>query len=643
MDCRYYSLEGEAEGRSMERTDTNFESIWETHQLGARTMTMQATQTLVPSDSVLESDYATIPDLPRILSASDSGSQLKVVGEIGRGGMGVIRLGRQIALRREVAIKQVREDRRSKRAANSLTTEGLLVGALEHPNIVPVYLLGEDDDGFPTLVMKRIDGVSWGDVIHGKSEGVGPAEGEDPLEWHLEVLMQVSNAVHFAHSRGIVHRDLKPENVMVGAFGEVYLLDWGIAVTTSASNDSPFPKAADVKDVAGTPAYMSPEMVTGNGAAIGPRTDVYLLGAILHEIVTGSGRHQGDSMFAVMHSAYESAPLEYPGIEAELGRICNRATAKDPADRFESADEFRRAVATFLRHRESIKFAARAAERARALDELLAEGGDSEAIYATFQKALFTFDAALEAWSGNDAASEGRAALLDVMFEHEVEAEDARGARRILALMQSSSSVQADEVARLESLSADRTKAAAELERLKFDRDVRIMGKWRATIHLDIGLFWFGAIFFYLWKGADASHWWTVAASLCAAVSAGSVLWWKRELFLPNEVGRQLVASYGLSLAMLVLVHSLVALSGAPVHLAFIFDAVAFSSIAAVVAVTLDRAMVFAALGLVAVSVVAAAFAEHAVFIVAGGVGIVQVIVAGVDFWVNGRAAVAEE
>ena len=144
-----------------------------------------------------------------------------------------------------------------------------MTGDLEHPNIVPIYDLGEDDKGVLFYAMKRVKGRPWDKVV-----------GEKSFDENLEIWMKVADAVAFAHSRGVVHRDLKPENVMLGDFGEVLLMDWGLAIVL----DSPAAKKAGM---AGTPAYMPPEMAMGPVTRVGTPADIYLMGAILYEILTG--------------------------------------------------------------------------------------------------------------------------------------------------------------------------------------------------------------------------------------------------------------------------------------------------------------------------------------------------------------------
>ncbi|MCA9573515.1 MAG: serine/threonine protein kinase, partial [Myxococcales bacterium] len=195
-----------------------------------------------------------------------------------------------------------------------LLREARVTGALEHPNIVPVHALLTSEEGAPLMVMKRVEGVAWGDRLRATDGGL------EDLEQNLRILLQVCHAVHFAHTRGVLHRDLKPHNVMLGEFGEVYVVDWGTAV--ALRDDVPIeglPKARNVSGVVGTLQYMAPEMVGGSGAELDERSDVYLLGAMLHEVLTGDPPHLGDKVEQLLVRAWQSRPYTYePQVPAEL-------------------------------------------------------------------------------------------------------------------------------------------------------------------------------------------------------------------------------------------------------------------------------------------------------------------------------------
>jgi serine/threonine-protein kinase len=255
----------------------------------------------------------------------DAGAEF-VQGELlGRGGMATVWSASQRALGREVAIKRA-SDAADGVAERLLLREAAIAGQLEHPNIVPIHQLLVDARG-PAVVMKRISGKSWDALI------------EDPgvtLDQHLVVFLQTLNAVGFAHSRGVIHRDIKPQNVMIGSYGEVYLLDWGVA---KRKQDAPS------DEIVGTPCYMAPEMAEG---LADERTDIFLLGATLHEVLVGTPRHAGEGALDVLYAAMYVEPFAYPhSVPAELAELCNRACARAPEARLQDVEALRRAVSLY--------------------------------------------------------------------------------------------------------------------------------------------------------------------------------------------------------------------------------------------------------------------------------------------------------
>ncbi|MCB9676054.1 MAG: protein kinase [Alphaproteobacteria bacterium] len=245
--------------------------------------------------------------MAELLAHPDGRDELAFGTTIGTGGMGVVRTAEQVRLHRTVAVKSLRTDIDDPEATRKLLAEAWMTGALEHPNIVPVYDIAVDDAHRPHIVMKRITGIEWESVMDD-----GPAIAErfgthDLLAWNLGILMAVCNALHYAHDRGIVHRDVKPQNVMVGEFGEVYLVDWGIAVPLK--DDGRIPAVGGGR-IAGTPRYMAPEMVRAEPVTVA--TDIYLLGGVLHRILTGVPPHRGWSIREILDGIASSCPPSGP-------------------------------------------------------------------------------------------------------------------------------------------------------------------------------------------------------------------------------------------------------------------------------------------------------------------------------------------
>lgn len=343
--------------------------------------------------------------------------QYKIIETLGEGGMGVVYRAEQQSLGREVALKTLRQgDAQSKQGALFLS-EARVTGRLDHPNIVPVHDLGRGQNDQYLLAMKLISGHSWADVLDPEAKTQGTNK-DFALNDHLEILLNVCNAVEYAHDKGIVHCDLKPENVMIGHYGEVLVLDWGIAVDVrppDQRSDAAAPGFESVTSPRGTPTYMSPELAEGRGADISERTDVYLLGAILHEILTGRAPHRGRNlMVTIVKATVSQAPVFDDSVPAELAKICTRALAAKPAQRYESVKEFRQAVKAYLQHRESIQVAHTAEQALENARELWSgpEGradriDDSRQIYNHLAASVYGFKQALKMWDQNQAASDG--------------------------------------------------------------------------------------------------------------------------------------------------------------------------------------------------------------------------------------------
>ena len=447
-------------------------------------------------------------DLPRIEPDSEQ-SEFEVEETLGEGGMGLVRLARQTSLYRNVALKTVRPEQMGPRATHDLLEESWVTGMLEHPNIVPVHALGVDEHDAPMLVMKRVEGVSWQEALFEPDKLPDAFRGgRDRLEDHLDILVQVCNAIEFAHSKGIVHCDLKPENVMLGAYGEVYVVDWGIAVAMEDDGTGRLSLAGDVDALVGTPAYIAPELAAGQGERIGPWTDVYLLGAILHELVTGEIRHQGESIEAILLKAYRSAPVDYgSSVPEELGRICNRATHAEPSERFESVEDFRHAIVDFSQHRDSLRLSGRAQSRLDRLEELISrllnnpdrpapEKLDDDTvteINRLYNECSFGFEQALEVWEGNDEARRGAKRAVEVMVEFELYRRDDKATAVLLDKLPE---VPQRLQARLDGLRRELAREAEEIERnrqISHAVDIELASRQRSLVFVLFG-FIFGGI-----------------------------------------------------------------------------------------------------------------------------------------------------
>lgn len=483
--------------------------------------------------------------LPSLELGATTNPEFELGDTIGEGGMGVVRSANQLALHREVAVKTLRRERASDAARQGLLHEALVTGGLEHPNVVPVYTLGQTADGAPVIVMKRIEGVPWSACIDDPT--LAPDfDADDPLGWHLAIFGELCQAVHFAHSRGIIHRDIKPENVMIGAFGEVYLVDWGIAVTIDDDKASFLVHARSADGVSGTPAYMAPEMTTGVGADIGVHTDVYLLGATLVHVLTGAPPHRGSSLFEIMFHAYEAAPPSLDAAE-ELVAIVHRAMARDAADRFESVEALRRALLDFDRHRASIALAAEAGERLRELRRLVVahDADDDGSVRGLAGECRFGFEQALRVWPQNDDARAARDEVIRELTIWEIDSGNARAAEANLAML---AAPDAELCGRLDELRDELARKAADIEKLRAherEYDLSAGAGFRAAAAVAAVALW---TFIPLAAGFSVHHGWTVITPTSMVVHGVTVLLFivgivgllRREL-LQNQANRRIV------------------------------------------------------------------------------------------------------
>ena len=288
----------------------------------------------------------------------------RAIREIARGGMGRILRVRDASLGRDVAMKTSLEGRPGSRAR--LVEEAHVTGQLDHPGVVPVHDLGEDARGHSFFTMRLVEGRDLREIIgmvHRREDGWSVTRA-------LEVLLKVCDTLAFAHSRGVVHRDLKPSNIRVGSYGEVYVLDWGLAKSSQRAEASGGERADDLLDrrapvltldgdVIGTPCTMSPEQAEGRVYEVGPRSDVYSAGAMLYEILSGRMpflvEGETPTSATVLERVRRGAltPLKElcPKAPPELVSICEKAMARDPAARYPDMREMASDLRAFLEQR----------------------------------------------------------------------------------------------------------------------------------------------------------------------------------------------------------------------------------------------------------------------------------------------------
>ena len=306
------------------------------------------------------------------LQASEKGTagdqDLFIEYQVGSGGLGVVDAAMQSCLGRRVAVKRVRPDRAGTLAETQLRSEAELMGRLEHPAIPPVYLLGKDGQGHAILVMKLIEGQEWRTILNEDRAGGEKSPDPDLLKKHLRILLRIGDALAFAHEQGVIHRDIKPGNVIVGDYGKVYLLDWGLAAELDEQG------IFQAESFAGTPSYAAPEMISTK-PTMDVRTDVYLLGATLFHLATGQSPHNRQGLQATFKTALEN-PTPSPGesVPKPVVAICQKAMAEDPDHRFESVRSMLGAIRHYLDHGETMELHVRSSEDLEQLECMAADG-----------------------------------------------------------------------------------------------------------------------------------------------------------------------------------------------------------------------------------------------------------------------------
>lgn len=290
------------------------------------------------------------------LASSADPSRFERRSVLGEGGMGTVHLAFDRLLLREVALKTLRQDMKgSEDRERYFIQEAQLTGRLDHPNIAPAHDLSTTGEGAPaTLIMKYVVGEAYSALI----ERFHASPTDARLRESLQVFVKVCDAISFAHERGVIHCDLKPENVMVGKHGQVYVMDWGVAVFRAPEWSSPPEAAQDEGDgkhgledsgLFGSLGYMAPEQIKGERDAIDATTDVFGLGGLLCVLITGKPPRQGVADIANWQTASNVEERRATlGMPPELCRIADRALSPAREDRFQSVEELKSEIETFL-------------------------------------------------------------------------------------------------------------------------------------------------------------------------------------------------------------------------------------------------------------------------------------------------------
>ncbi|MBI5763501.1 MAG: protein kinase [Planctomycetes bacterium] len=342
-----------------------------------------ASPSVLLRDDVGDSDLIIKPSTEARDVRPVSHGRYQVLGEIARGGVGIVLKGRDLDLGRDVAMKVLKPDHAGRsHMVQRFIEEAQITGQLQHPGVLPIYELGRQDNGRPYFAMKLVRGQTLAALLSHRSDPVYERQK------YLRIFAQVCETIAYAHAKGVIHRDLKPSNVMVGAFGELHVVDWGLAkvlLRGGAADESPTARAVEqeiatirtgsvaaeslVGTVMGTPAYMSPEQASGRVEELDERADVFSLGAMLCEILTGRPPYRGENALIDARAGRQEearTALGSCGADAELVELASQcmSVSRDARPRDASAVSVR--MSGYL---ESLETKARALEMAAAKAE----------------------------------------------------------------------------------------------------------------------------------------------------------------------------------------------------------------------------------------------------------------------------------
>jgi serine/threonine-protein kinase len=359
------------------------------------------------------------------------------IRHLGSGGFGEVRLVLDRHLMRRVAMKILRPEANTSALRARFLAEIRVTASLHHPGIVPVHDYGELPDGRLWFTMDEVRGRTLRAVLDEASAVPGGMNGVARRRL-LDVFARVCGAVAYAHSRGVIHRDLKPDNIMVGDFGRVLVMDWGIARRRDApeaaaepsSDDTPSTDALTrIGDVLGTPSYMSPEQARGDVDRHVSATDVYALGAILYQILSGTRPYGAGAVGVRDVIAGPPAPLDTSGLPADLVQVCERAMAREPSARYPDAGALSNEIEAFLggaqRRERALAALAKASARTPEITRARSHADMLRAEAKRFLEQVQPFDpvdAKLPGWEREDEAERlaHEALLGETLWEQEV-------------------------------------------------------------------------------------------------------------------------------------------------------------------------------------------------------------------------------
>ncbi|MEK7487496.1 MAG: serine/threonine-protein kinase, partial [Planctomycetota bacterium] len=303
------------------------------------TQELSGKESIQKNRGILSESFSPPPIVPKKIE-----SRYTVLKTLGEGGMGVVQLVKDELLGREVALKRIRIHQQNRIRKDNhflwrLQREAEIMAVLEHPNIVPLYEMQVKEEGELQFTMKKIEGKTLRELLHHSQETI------DQQRYFLEILLKVCDGIRYAHSKNIIHRDLKPDNIMIGSYGEVYILDWGIAKKleeTTSKEDSLLLENNRTKGIhtiggIGTPGYMPPEQQR-SASSVDQRADIYMIGKILRECYLKMSPWEEIQQLVESQVNLKPTTLQQQEkqVPKEIKAIINKATEPEIDDRYEN-------------------------------------------------------------------------------------------------------------------------------------------------------------------------------------------------------------------------------------------------------------------------------------------------------------------
>jgi serine/threonine protein kinase len=371
-----------------------------------------------------------------INNQNSENAKFDILRVLGVGGMGTVYEGLQKSLNRSVAIKKSKGDLDF---LPQIYHEAQITAFLDHPNILTMHDFGIDQDGLPIQIMKKINGINWSTLLYDHKnafwQDLHIQQDEDAkLLFHLDILTKVSQALDYAHENHVIHRDLKPENIMIGKFGEVFVLDWGIAIYVGPQEDIFIAqKQSNLKNtLVGTPAYMAPEQLEINQVAT-TMTDVYLLGAILYEITHLQCLHQGNTIEEVFeHISNNQIPTLAPYLNHELKSLIYDSLHSNPQKRPINAHQFKKRLQQAIYSFKSRQLEIKGIKTLDKLKNTLTDPMKEELLDDYFDRARHYLKGSLDLFEKNTIAQNALQELLSLWIDRCIQRREFRSAYRYL-------------------------------------------------------------------------------------------------------------------------------------------------------------------------------------------------------------------